>query len=37
MSAMEDLMNEFDMEMRLQASKTQLEQIEGELDQNLVF
>jgi hypothetical protein len=30
MAAMEDLMNEFEIEMRLQESRTQLEQIEGE-------
>jgi hypothetical protein len=37
MSAMEDLMNEFDMEMRLQASKTHHEEIEGEFDKKRVF
>ena len=37
MSAMEDFINEFDMEMRLQASKTHHEEIEGEFDKKRVF
>ena len=33
MSAMEDLMNEFDMEMTLQAARIDHEEIEGEFDE----
>ena len=37
MSAMEDLMSEFDMKMTLQAARTDHQEIEGEFDEKRVF
>ncbi len=37
MSAIKDLMSEFDMEMTLQAVRTEHEEIEGEFDEKRMF